>query len=102
MIAAQRRHTLPAQPLRRSKRIMQEQTQQERDGSVTSPIQALVLKVCTSAGAQVKEGDLLVVLESMKMESYVYAPCDGVVAEVAVRDGENVSPGALIAQIAEA
>ena len=41
----------------------------------------------------VTEGDLLVVLESMKMESYVYAPIDGVVESIATSQGANVSAG---------
>ncbi|WP_353066615.1 acetyl/propionyl/methylcrotonyl-CoA carboxylase subunit alpha [Arcanobacterium hippocoleae] len=101
LISAQRRHILPAQPLRRSKRLIHEDALQVSDGKVTSPIQALVLKVCTAIGAQVQEGDLLAVLESMKMESYVYAPCAGTVVDVSVADGENVVPGALIARIEE-
>ena len=58
---------------------------------VNSQIQAIVVRVCVAQGTDVQQGDLLVVLESMKMESYVYAPYDGTVTEIVVESGENVA-----------
>ena len=52
--------------------------------------------------AAVKEGDLLVILESMKMECYVYAPYNGTVAEVAVTGGQNVSAYQPLVRVARA
>jgi len=60
-------------------------------GMVNSQIQAIVVRVCVETGQRVSRGDLLVVLESMKMESYVHAPYDGTVADIAVTGGQNVS-----------
>lgn len=65
--------------------------QVDSKGMVNSQIQAIVVRVCVEKGTKVQQGDLLVVLESMKMESYVYAPYDGTVTEIAVEGGENVA-----------
>ncbi|MDY5131609.1 acetyl-CoA carboxylase biotin carboxyl carrier protein subunit, partial [Actinotignum timonense] len=48
-------------------------------------------RVVVEPGDKVHEGDLLVVLESMKMESYVYSPRDGEVTDVEVRAGATVA-----------
>ena len=65
--------------------------QVDSSGMVNSQIQAIVVRVCVAQGTDVQQGDLLVVLESMKMESYVYAPYDGTVTEIVVESGENVA-----------
>ena len=51
-------------------------------------------------GAAVKKGDILVVLEAMKMENEILAPKDGTVAQIAVTKGATVDTGALLAVIA--
>ena len=57
-----------------------------------------VLAVKVGEGDSVSEGDVLVVLESMKMELQVVAPADGVVGELSVSEGDQVSRGeALVA-----
>jgi biotin carboxyl carrier protein len=60
---------------------------------------ANVWKVVASAGDSVSEGDTLVILESMKMEIPVLCDSDGVVAELAVNEGDVVQEGDLIAVI---
>ena len=60
---------------------------------------ANVWKVVTSAGAQVEEGDTLVILESMKMEIPVLAESSGTVSQLAVNEGDVVQEGDLIAVI---
>jgi acetyl-CoA/propionyl-CoA carboxylase biotin carboxyl carrier protein len=50
--------------------------QRRRPGVIAAPMQALVTRINVSEGQQVAKGDLLVVLESMKMENYVYAPVE--------------------------
>ena len=52
--------------------------------SLRAPIQATVVRVLASVGQKVAAGDLVLVLESMKMESYVHAPYDGTVADSAI------------------
>jgi acetyl-CoA carboxylase biotin carboxyl carrier protein len=60
---------------------------------------ANVWKVVAAAGAEVEEGDTLVILESMKMEIPVLAESDGVLAQLAVNEGDVVQEGDLIAVI---
>ena len=52
-----------------------------------------ILDVKASAGQAVKEGDLLMILEAMKMENEIFAPCAGTVSSVAVAKGAAVNPG---------
>jgi acetyl-CoA carboxylase biotin carboxyl carrier protein len=60
---------------------------------------ANVWKVVKSAGDEVTEGDVLVILESMKMEIPVVAESDGVLREMAVNEGDVVQEGDLIAVV---
>ena len=62
--------------------------------SVTAPMPGNILKVAVSVGQTVKEGDLLVVLEAMKMENEIFAPCNGTVAQILVSKGSTVDTGA--------
>ena len=60
---------------------------------VNSPMPGTVLRVEVAQGAAVKEGQLLVVLEAMKMENEILAPKDGTVAQVVVQKGSHVETG---------
>ena len=60
---------------------------------------ANVWKVVAAAGDSVEDGDTLVILESMKMEIPVLAESSGVVAEIAVNEGDVVQEGDLIARV---
>ncbi|MNG35719.1 Biotin/lipoyl attachment protein [compost metagenome] len=60
-----------------------------------------VWKVLVSPGEQVKKGDQLAILESMKMEFPQHAPCDGYVASVYVKPGDEVHAGQLTVSIME-
>ena len=62
--------------------------------SVSAPMPGTILKVNVTAGQAVKEGDLLVVLEAMKMENEIFAPKSGTVAQVLVQKGSTVDTGA--------
>ena len=62
--------------------------------SVNAPMPGNILKVNVSVGQTVKEGDLLVVLEAMKMENEIFAPKSGTVAQVLVQKGSTVDTGA--------
>jgi biotin carboxyl carrier protein len=57
---------------------------------LTAPMPGLVVKVPVSVGDEVKEGDVLVILESMKMQNELKAPQSGMVIEVNVAEGGNV------------
>ena len=52
-----------------------------------------VLKVTVSVGAAVKNGDLVLVLEAMKMENEIFSPADGVIKEIRSREGDAVNSG---------
>lgn len=60
---------------------------------VTAPMPGNILSVAVQAGQKVKEGDLLVVLEAMKMENEIVSPYAGVVLQVAVAKGHTVNTG---------
>ena len=61
--------------------------------AVTAPMPGNILKVNVTAGQAVKEGDLLLVLEAMKMENEIFAPCNSTVAQVLVSKGSTVNTG---------
>lgn len=67
--------------------------------SVNSPMPGNILDVKVANGASVKKGDVLMILEAMKMENEIVAPCDGTVT-VAVTKGAAVETGALLCTIA--
>ncbi|MBR3806742.1 MAG: biotin/lipoyl-binding protein [Clostridia bacterium] len=58
---------------------------------VTAPMPGTILDVKVSVGQAVKKGDVICVLEAMKMENDIPAPCDGTVASVNVQKGASVS-----------
>ncbi|MEW5728771.1 MAG: urea carboxylase [Pseudomonadota bacterium] len=70
--------------------------------AVPCPVPGSVWKVEVAAGATVRAGEVLAVIESMKMEIPVAAPCDGVVAEMRCAEGRAVSLGQTLAVIVEA
>ena len=63
---------------------------------ITSPMPGNILDVKVSNGQSVKKGDVLFVLEAMKMENEIMAPCDGTVASVSAAKGAAVESGALL------
>ena len=66
---------------------------------VTAPMPGTILNVKVSAGQAVKKGDVICVLEAMKMENDIPAPCDGVIASINVQKGANVAANDVIATI---
>ena len=63
--------------------------------AVNAPMPGLVLKLAVANGATVKKGDKIVVLEAMKMDNDISAPCDGVVTGNVVK-GANVESTAVL------
>lgn len=67
--------------------------------TVSSPMPGTILSVSVSAGSTVKKGDILMILEAMKMENEIMAPCDGRVASVGVQQGASVKTGDMLCVI---
>ena len=67
--------------------------------SVNAPMPGNILDIKVSNGAAVKKGDVLIILEAMKMENEIVAPCDGTV-NVVVTKGASVETGAVLCTIA--
>jgi acetyl-CoA carboxylase biotin carboxyl carrier protein len=63
---------------------------------VYAHITGTVWKIEAKAGQQVAEGDVLVILESMKMEMPIEAPASGTVKEIRVKEGQSVAEGAVV------
>ena len=66
---------------------------------VNSPMPGKILAVKASVGQAVKEGDVLLILEAMKMENEVVAPQDGTVASINVSEGSSVESGDVLATL---
>lgn len=60
---------------------------------INSPMPGNILSVKASAGQAVKKGDVLMILEAMKMENEICAPQDGTIASVQVSAGDSVESG---------
>jgi acetyl-CoA/propionyl-CoA carboxylase biotin carboxyl carrier protein len=69
--------------------------------AIVSPMQGTVLSVAVSDGDEVQAGQVICVVEAMKMENEVHAPRDGVVTDLSVAAGEPVSAGQAICVIAK-
>ena len=68
------------------------------DGTkVLAPMPGAILNVNVSVGASVKAGDVLMVLEAMKMENDIVAPCDGVIKQIPVTKGSTVNTDDVLA-----
>ena len=68
-------------------------------GDVLSPLAGKVVAIQVAKGQAVKQGDQVVVLEAMKMNTYIYAPQDGTVTDVLVAVGDSVAEGQAVLKI---
>ena len=68
--------------------------------AVKAPMPGTILKVNVANGQAVKKGDVLFILEAMKMENEIMAPCDGTVNGVSVSAGAAVESGSALCTIA--
>lgn len=66
---------------------------------VTAPMPGKILSVKANPGQAVKKGEVLLILEAMKMENEIVAPQDGTVASINVSAGDSVEAGATIATL---
>lgn len=66
---------------------------------VRAPMYGVIMKIEKTKGATVKKGDLLFILEAMKMENEIIAPENGKIKEILVTPGENAQKNAVMAVI---
>ena len=64
---------------------------------VVSPMPGTILKVNASEGQAVKAGDVIFILEAMKMENEIVAPCDGTIKQILVTKGSTVDTDQILA-----
>ena len=67
---------------------------------ISSPMPGTILKVNVAVGQAVKSGDVLMILEAMKMENEIMAPRNGTVTAVSVNEGAAVESGTLLCTLA--
>ena len=68
--------------------------------TVTAPMPGKILSLKVNVGDTVNSGDLVLMLEAMKMENEVFATASGKVTEIRVKSGDNVSTGDILMVIA--
>ena len=68
--------------------------------TITAPMPGTILKVNVANGQAVKKGDVLMVLEAMKMENEIMAPADATVASVNINAGASVEAGTVLCTLA--
>lgn len=66
---------------------------------VPSPLPGVITQVKVQAGDTVKSGQVILVIEAMKMENDILSPCDGTIKALNVTKGSNVNTGAVLAVI---
>lgn len=67
--------------------------------NVEVPITGKIISINVKAGDTVKEGEIICILESMKMENPITSTVDGTIAEISVKEDQVVKPGDVIAVI---
>ena len=95
----------PPQPLRSASRRAATSTHQAGShqgapGDIVAPMQAIVVALAVADGDQAEEGQLVAVLEAMKMEKPLLAPRAGTVTSLSIKQGDTVTAGTRIAHIA--
>ncbi len=67
--------------------------------AINCPMPGTILSINVKAGDQVKKGDVLLILEAMKMENEITAPKDGIITSITCTKGESVESGKALATI---
>jgi acetyl-CoA/propionyl-CoA carboxylase biotin carboxyl carrier protein len=86
-------------PIPKRKRALSARTALQTGDSLTTPMQGTVVKIEVTEGQVVEEGDLIVVLEAMKMEQPLKAHKGGKISELTVSVGDTLATGSLLCKI---
>lgn len=87
------------------KKIVKEETKKVSPSSsvggteVLSPIQGQITNIKVKVGDKIKKGEVLLLIEAMKLENEVVSPCDGEIASILVNKGQNVKAKDLVITI---
>ncbi|HEY5587267.1 MAG TPA: biotin/lipoyl-containing protein [Ruminiclostridium sp.] len=76
------------------------QSQSNNSGDVSAPMPGTILKVKVAIGEVIKKGQVLLILEAMKMENEIVSPADGKVTLLNVEAGQSVTAGEVMVSIA--
>ncbi len=63
-----------------------------------SPVSGIVIRVAAQVGQSLQTGDVMIVLEAMKMETNITAPAPGKIAAIAVKEGDGVQSGQVVVE----
>jgi len=72
----------------------------KKSNNIIAPMPGLILSVNVKENQEVKEGEILLILEAMKMENAIESPKNGVVKSINIKVGNTVSKGALMIELA--
>lgn len=70
-----------------------EQVQLKYPGNIQSPLPGLIKKILVKTGDEVKSGQVVLIMEAMKMENEIQSTVTGTVSEISVKEGDNVLEG---------
>ncbi|MGR6873207.1 acetyl/propionyl/methylcrotonyl-CoA carboxylase subunit alpha [Pseudomonas sp. HK3] len=76
--------------------------QTEQAGSLNAPMNGTIIQIDASTGQAVKAGDVLMIMEAMKMEHAIKAPLNGIIKEICFNVGDLVSESAMLIEMEEA
>ena len=71
----------------------------EKEGDVAPPMPGKVSKILVNVGDKVKKGQVVAMVEAMKMENEIHAPIDGIVKEIYAKVGDNITPDETLIRI---
>lgn len=91
--------TIQPKPQTVPKQQPKKQTEISSDGSVLAPMPGTINDVCVKVGDNVKKGQVLLILEAMKMENEIMANSDGEIKSVNISKGASVSVGDVLITI---
>lgn len=80
---------------------MQSKADKSNSGSIGAPMPGTVQSICVKEGDEVVQGDQLVILNAMKMETVVVSPINGTISKLTVKEGATVTGDDLLLEILE-